>query len=84
MLTHMPSRLAYMQKDSNGKLNQVRDVKHYQNRALCRVPEVLDKGWKTLDECFNLPSVTLYKERLANSTSATTSLPNTFYWALGK
>jgi hypothetical protein len=25
---------------------------HYRNRVLCRVPEALDKAWKTLDEGF--------------------------------
>jgi hypothetical protein len=27
-------------------------VNHYRNRPLCRVPEALDKTWKTLGTCF--------------------------------
>jgi hypothetical protein len=56
---------------------------HFPNIAiLCQVPEALDKAWKTLSE--SLPSVTLGKESSMNSTSATTSVPSTFYRALGK
>jgi hypothetical protein len=38
------------------------------------------KAWKTIDEDF----ATLGKEGSANCTSATASLPSTFYQALGK
>jgi hypothetical protein len=49
---------------------------------------LLTTGIRRFVECLKhsakfLPSVTLGKESLANSTSATASLPSTFYRALG-
>jgi hypothetical protein len=55
---------------------------HYRNRALCRVPEHSAKPKK--HSAYSLSSVTLKKESSVNSTSATTSLPSTFYRALDK
>jgi hypothetical protein len=53
-------------------------LKHYRNQLLKHSAKHEKHSAKPL------PSVTLVKESSANYTSATASLPSTFYRALGK
>jgi hypothetical protein len=60
------------------------NYRHYRNRALCQVPETLGSANPEKHSAKSLSSVVLGKEGSANSISAKTSLPSTFYRALGK